>query len=58
VKLLDLAAAHPDWYLYEFARELGVCAQAIQKRFKKLNITRKKKHLLMPKSPKKSGKSI
>jgi transposase len=57
-KLLDLLAAHPDWYLYEFARELGVCEQAIQKRFKKLNITRKKKLLLIPKSPKRSGESI
>jgi transposase len=58
VKLLELVAAHPDWYLYEFAREFGVCEQAIQKRFVKLNITRKKKLLLMPKSPKGKGKNI
>ena len=42
-RLKDLAEKHPDWYLREFAAELGVCLQAIAQRFEALGITRKKK---------------
>jgi transposase len=48
-KLKELAEKHPDWHLREFAAEFGVCFQAIDKRFKSLGITRKKKLLLVPK---------
>jgi transposase len=56
-KLRELAEKHPDWYLREFAAELGVCFQAIDKKFKALGITRKKKLLLIRKRAKKNGKS-
>jgi transposase len=57
-ELRRLADEHPGWYLKEFAKELNVCFQAVQQMFKKLRITRKKKHLPAPASQKKSGKSI
>ncbi|MDR0378253.1 MAG: transposase [Spirochaetaceae bacterium] len=41
-RLKKLAEEHPDWYLRQFAEELGVCFQAVHKMFKKLDITRKK----------------
>jgi transposase len=56
-KLRELAEKHPDWYLREFAAEFGVCLQAINKRFKALGITRKKKRSRIPKKAKKNGKS-
>jgi hypothetical protein len=37
-----LPAKHPDRYLREFAEALGVCHQAVQKKFVKLGITHKK----------------
>ena len=54
-RLKDLAEKHPDWYLREFAAELGVCLQAIAQRFKALGITRKKRLLLIPKKAKRKG---
>jgi predicted transcriptional regulator len=33
---MELLEKHPDWYLREFAGALGVCWQAVQKRFAKL----------------------
>jgi transposase len=56
-KLRELAEKHPDWYLREFAAEFGVCLQAIDKRFKVLGITRKKKLSPVPKKAKENGKS-
>jgi transposase len=41
-RLKELLEKHPDWYLREFAAELGVCHQAVQKKLVKLGITRKK----------------
>jgi transposase len=35
-QLQDLPAKHPDWYLREFTDALGVCYQAVQKKFVKL----------------------
>jgi transposase len=57
-ELRRLVDEHPDWYLKEFAEKLNVCFQAVQQMFKKLGITRKKKHLPIPASQKKSGGSI
>jgi transposase len=56
--LLKLLAEHPDWYLSEFSKVLNVCPQAVQKRFVKMGVTRKKKLLLIQRSQKKSAKSI
>jgi transposase len=55
-ELIRLLEEHPDWYLREFAEKFNVCLQAIDKMFKKLGVTRKKKLLRIRKSPKKSGK--
>jgi transposase len=57
-ELRRLVDEHPDWYLREFAEKLNVCFQAVQQMFKKLGITRKKKHLPTPANQKKSGRSI
>ena len=46
VKLLELLDEHPDWYLEQFAGVFGVCRQAVQKRFAKLGVTRKKNFYL------------
>ena len=48
-RLKEMVENHPDWYLREFAAELGVCLQAIDKRFKALGITRKKNFYLFRK---------
>jgi transposase len=45
-RLLELLQNHPDWYLREFAEALGVCHQAVQKKFAKLGITHKKNFYL------------
>jgi predicted transcriptional regulator len=42
-RLRALVKEHPDWYLREFSKALGVCPQAVQKRLVKMGITRKKK---------------
>ena len=57
-KLSELLEAHPDWYLSEFAEKFDVWPQAIHKRFKKMGITRKKKHLLTRKNQKNYVRSI
>jgi predicted transcriptional regulator len=56
-RLNELVGNHPEWYLWEFAAELGVCRQAVQKKFVKLGITRKKKLLHMRRNPKKNDRS-
>ena len=55
-ELIRSLEEHPDWYLREFAEKFDVCPQAIHKMFKKLGITRKKKHLPIRKSRRKNGK--
>ena len=57
-KLLELVKTHPDWYLHEFAKQFDVWPQAIHKRFRKLGITRKKKHSPIQKSQKSRERSI
>jgi transposase len=57
-ELLRLLKEHPDWYLREFAEELNVCLQAVDKMLKKLGVTRKKKLLLILKNWKKTGKNF
>jgi len=54
-RLMELLEAHPDWYLREFAREFGVCHQAIQQKFAALGVNRKKKHSPIPRRPKRKG---
>jgi transposase len=41
-KLKELVKEHPDWYLDQYAKVFGVCHQAVQKRFAKMRISRKK----------------
>jgi transposase len=55
-ELARLLEEHPDWYLREFAEKFHVCLQAIDKMFKKLGVTRKKKLLPIRKNRKKNGK--
>jgi transposase len=55
--LRRLREEHPDWYYSQFAKVFGVSAQAIQKRFAKMKITRKKKLLPTAKSQGKSGRN-
>jgi transposase len=57
-ELIRLLREHPDWYLREFAEKCNVCLQAIDKMFKKLGVTRKKKLLRIRKNRKKNGKRI
>jgi transposase len=55
-ELARLLEEHPDWYLREFAEKFNVCLQAIDKMFKKVGVTRKKKLLPIRKNRKKNGK--
>jgi transposase len=55
-ELLRLFEEHPDRYLREFAERFNVYPQAIDKMFKKLGVTRKKKLLPIRKNRKKNGK--
>jgi transposase len=55
-ELVRLLEEHPDWYVREFAEKFNVCPQAIDKMFKKLGVTRKKKLLLIRKNRRKNGK--
>jgi transposase len=55
-ELTRMLEEHPDWYLREFAEKFNVCLQAIDKMFKKLGVTRKKKLLLIRKSRRRNGK--
>jgi transposase len=55
-ELARLLEEHPDWYLREFAEKFNVCPQAIDKMFKKLGVTRKKKLLPIRRNRRKNGK--
>jgi transposase len=56
-RLRELAGKHPDWYLREFAEELGVCHQAVHRMLKKLGIIRNKKLLPVRKKAKENGEN-
>ena len=48
----------PDMYLYELAKLFDCTAQAIFCALRKMKITYKKRHLLIPKSPQKNVRSL
>jgi transposase len=56
-ELLLMLEEHPDWYLREFAEQFNVCLQAVDNMFKKLGVTRKKKHLPIRRNRSRHGKS-
>jgi transposase len=56
--LKQAAADKPDAFLKEFAEQFNCTPTAVFYAFENLNITRKKRHLPITKSPRRNGQSI